>query len=204
MVQIYHGDGKGKTTAAIGAAVRAAGNGLPVLFAQFLKDDTSGEIAMLKKIGVDTLHAEKNYGFVSRMNDRELEETRSYFAKMMEQIKLWIKEHMRETDSRRNARDRQLCDQSENRLQEQPEANKENEIGAVVVLDEILHAVNYQLLGEENVVEFLRQISGNTEVILTGRNPSEQLYAMADYVTEMKKEKHPYEQGITARKGIEF
>lgn len=178
MVQIYHGDGKGKTTAAVGAAVRATGNGLPVLFAQFLKDDTSGEIAMLKKIGVDTLHAEKNYGFVSRMNDRELEATRSYFAKMMEQVKLWIKE--------------------------QSEAQKENEIGAVVVLDEILHAVNYRLLDEENVVEFLRQISGNTEVILTGRNPSGQLYAMADYVTEMKKEKHPYEQGITARKGIEF
>ena len=45
MIQIYHGDGKGKTTAAVGLAVRAVGSGLPVLFVQFLKDDTSGEIA---------------------------------------------------------------------------------------------------------------------------------------------------------------
>ena len=46
MIQIYHGDGKGKTTAAVGLAVRAVGSGLPVLFVQFLKDDTSGEIAI--------------------------------------------------------------------------------------------------------------------------------------------------------------
>ena len=55
MIQIYHGDGKGKTTAAVGLAVRAVGSGLPVLFVQFLKDDTSGEIAMLQRLGVETL-----------------------------------------------------------------------------------------------------------------------------------------------------
>ena len=70
MIQIYHGDGKGKTTAAVGLAVRAVGSGLPVLFVQFLKDDTSGEIAMLQRLGVETLHAPQMYGFVSLMQRR--------------------------------------------------------------------------------------------------------------------------------------
>ena len=51
MIEIYHGDGKGKTTAAAGLAVRAMGYEIPVLFVQFLKDDTSGEIAMLRRLG---------------------------------------------------------------------------------------------------------------------------------------------------------
>lgn len=78
MIQIYHGDGKGKTTAAVGLAVRAVGSGLPVLFVQFLKDDTSGEIAMLQRLGVETLHAPQMYGFVSRMCEEELAKTRAY------------------------------------------------------------------------------------------------------------------------------
>ena len=90
MIQIYHGDGKGKTTAAAGLAVRAAGSGLPVLFVQFLKDDTSGEIAMLQRLGVETLHAPQMYGFVSRMCEEELAKTRAYFADMLAQVEMWI------------------------------------------------------------------------------------------------------------------
>lgn len=44
MVQIYCGNGKGKSTASVGLCVRAAGNDIPVLLVQFLKDDTSGEL----------------------------------------------------------------------------------------------------------------------------------------------------------------
>lgn len=90
MIQIYHGDGKGKTTAAVGLAVRAVGSGLPVLFVQFLKDDTSGEIAMLQRLGVETLHAPQMYGFVSRMCEEELAKTRAYFADMLAQVERWI------------------------------------------------------------------------------------------------------------------
>ena len=90
MIQIYHGDGKGKTTAAVGLAVRAVGSGLPVLFVQFLKDDTSGEIAMLQRLGVETLHAPQMYGFVSRMCEEELAKTRAYFADMLSQVEMWI------------------------------------------------------------------------------------------------------------------
>ena len=182
MIQIYHGDGKGKTTAAVGLAVRAAGNGIPVLFVQFLKDDTSGEIAMLQKLGVETLHAPQMYGFVSRMNEEELAKTRAYFADMLAQVRTWI----------------------EKQKIRQGSQQEKNTVAAVVVLDEFLHAVKYDLLDEAAWMGVLSGNQAQIEFVLTGRNPSDKLLALADYVTEMKKEKHPYEQGISARKGIEF
>ena len=75
---------------------------------------------------------------------------------------------------------------------------------AVVVLDEVLHAVKYGLLDEDALEEVLSCNQSRIEFILTGRAPSDKLLALADYVTEMKKEKHPYDQGISARKGIEL
>ena len=181
MIQIYHGDGKGKTTAAAGLAVRAAGNGLPVLFVQFLKDDTSGEIAMLQKLGIETLHAPQMYGFVSRMSGEELAKTRAYFADMLAQVGIWIAKQIKLYD---NA--------------------QKNTVAAVVVLDEVLHAVKYDLLDEKALMEVLSRDQAQIEFVLTGRNPSDGLLSLAGYVTEMKKEKHPYERGISARKGIEF
>ena len=191
MIQIYHGDGKGKTTAAVGLAVRAVGSGLPVLFVQFLKDDTSGEIAMLQRLGVETLHAPQMYGFVSRMCEEELAKTRAYFADMLSQVEMWIAKQKKQHDDVRK----------ENTV----EAGGCLVVGeAVVVLDEVLHAVKYGLLDESTLMEVLESNQAQIEFVLSGRNPSDKLLALADYVTEMKKEKHPYEQGISARKGIEF
>ena len=182
MIQIYHGDGKGKTTAAAGLAVRAAGSGLPVLFVQFLKDDTSGEIAMLQKLGIETLHAPQMYGFVSRMSEEELAKTRAYFVDMLAQVGIWIEKQIKDSDN----------------IQEK------NTVAAVVVLDEVLHAVKYGLLDEKTLMEVLACNQAQVEFVLTGRNPSDKLLALADYVTEMRKEKHPYDRGISARKGIEL
>lgn len=68
LIHIYTGDGKGKTTAAVGLAVRAAGRGRRVLFVQFLKDNSSGEIASLRKLGVTVRGLSKSYGFVFQMD----------------------------------------------------------------------------------------------------------------------------------------
>ena len=182
MIQVYHGDGKGKTTAAVGLAVRAAGNKIPVLFVQFLKDDTSGEIAMLHKLGIETLHATEMYGFVSRMRVEELAKTRTYFADMLAQVEAWTERYEKQ----------------------RIHAPEENVIKGVVVLDEVLHAVKYRLIDEKKLMEVLEGSHSQVEFILTGRNPSDKLLALADYVTEMKKEKHPYDLGISARKGIEL
>ena len=74
MLQIYHGDGKGKTTAAVGLAVRAAGAGMKVLFMQFLKNGTSSEIGVLRGItGITVMCCEKCDKFTFMMTDEEKE-----------------------------------------------------------------------------------------------------------------------------------
>lgn len=69
MIHIYTGSGKGKTTAATGLAVRAAGSGMRVCFIQFLKNGSSSEIAMLRKIGIDVRISEKCGKFSFHMTD---------------------------------------------------------------------------------------------------------------------------------------
>ena len=74
----------------------------------------------------------------------------------------------------------------------------------VLILDEVITACNYQMIQESELIDFLQKKPEHLEVILTGRKPSDELLDMADYVTEMKKIKHPYDKGIIARLGIEF
>ena len=178
MIEIYHGDGKGKTTAAIGAAVRAAGHSVPVVFCQFLKDGLSGEISTLEKIpGVFVLLPEHCYGFTFRMTEEELRATRADS----------------DTLFRRAVHTMEILQKTEPRRAEAARARKEK-IGVVK---------NKGLLDRDQLIHFLFRLPQNMEVILTGRNPDITLLSMADYVTNMEKEKHPYDDGITARVGVE-
>lgn len=177
MIQVYCGDGKGKTTASVGLAVRAAGHGIPVIFAQFLKDDSSGEVAVLRALPqVRVRHAVTFYGFVKNMSKKQREETKVCYKNLMEEIK--------------------------------QEIFRLDGPLAVVILDEVLHACNYDLLEEEYLYGFLRNcqkdFSGELEFVLTGRNPSGRLLELADYVSEIQKRKHPFDKGVGARKGIEL
>ena len=75
LIHIYCGDGKGKTSAAVGLAVRAAGCGVKVLFTRFLKDEDSGELRILDEIpGIEVIHLERSYGFYSTLSEYEKEE----------------------------------------------------------------------------------------------------------------------------------
>ena len=131
LIHIYCGDGKGKTSAAIGLAVRAAGSGLKVLFTRFLKNESSGELAILDDISqIKVLHLEKSYGFFKNLSEEKKQEVRETYLRLWRAIEL--------------------------------------------------------------------------EIVLTGRNPDEKLVELADYVSEIKKVKHPFDQGIYARKGIEY
>ena len=74
LIHIYCGDGKGKTTAAIGLAIRAAGAGRKVLFAQFLKDGSSSELKILRNLeNIEVLTCETRYGFYKNMNEETRE-----------------------------------------------------------------------------------------------------------------------------------
>lgn len=74
----------------------------------------------------------------------------------------------------------------------------------IVILDEIINAIWFELLTEEEVLKLLDSKPEHVEVLLTGRNASQQLMERADLVTEMIQVKHPYEKGINARLGIEY
>ena len=74
----------------------------------------------------------------------------------------------------------------------------------MLILDELLSCISCGFLPEEMVLAFLDSRPENLEVVMTGRNPSPALAERADYLTEMCLRKHPYEAGISARKGIEY
>ena len=170
LIHIYCGDGKGKSTAAAGLALRSAGAGGKVVFSQFLKDGCSSEIGLLK--GVDNIEVFvccKPHGFVFSMTEAEREETRCDFSELFDN------------------------------------AVSCAEQGAdLLVLDEIISSCNLDIVCRKKVIEFLKSKPQKLEVVLTGRDPSEELLEIADYVTEMKKIKHPYDKGTKARKGIEY
>ena len=83
MIQIYCGDGKGKTTAATGLAVRAAGSGMKVLFARFLKNENSAELCVLDQIpGIEVIHLPKSYGFYNTQSEEEKAETKQMYGEL--------------------------------------------------------------------------------------------------------------------------
>lgn len=170
-VHIYCGDGKGKTSASIGLAVRAAGRGRKVLFVRFLKKEDSGEVEVLRGIpGIVVTPCDREFGFVFRMKPEQRKEAKAYFT------------------------ERFRC------------ACKESISGGndVLVLDELVGACNSGMVPEEEAVEFLKNRPDGLEVVLTGRDPSGRLIELADYVSEIRAEKHPFRQGVGAREGIEY
>lgn len=171
LLHIYHGDGKGKTTAAVGLAVRAAGAGMHVLFMQLMKDGNSAELSVLKKIEQIEVYAVKNtYGFTWNMTEDDRTKLRMQNDKA---VKTMIK------------------------------AVKEGRYQMLVV-DEMMPAYQGGFVDKAAVLELMRLCKGTIELAFTGRNPAKELLSAADYITEMKNERHPYEKGIHARAGIEL
>lgn len=87
MIQLYCGDGKGKTTAAAGQAIRAAGRGLRVVFAQFMKGNDTGELYILEKIeNMEIIRSPRNFGFYRDMTERDKEELARIHNHMLERL----------------------------------------------------------------------------------------------------------------------
>lgn len=170
LIHIYCGNGKGKTTAALGLSLRAAASGLPVLVYQFMKDNKSSERSLLKGLPnftlIDGLPQEK---FSFQMTPEEKESRRTYYQEQFHGLLSLI-----------------------------PQKNIR-----LLFLDEIIYTIGAGLFPEDLLLHFLQEKPQNLEVVLTGQNPSQKLVALADYVSEIHKIKHPFDRGIAARKGIE-
>lgn len=168
LVHIYCGDGKGKTTAAFGLALRCVGSGNKVVVAQFLKDGQSGECRALRTFSnVVLLGCNPSGKFSFHMDEAEKKQTRQV---------------------------------SQQTLREAFEAAHD---ARLLVLDEVMAAVTCGFLTVEEVVAAVQNRSAGLELVMTGRNPPNELAALADYISEMKKIRHPFDRGIAARDGIE-
>jgi cob(I)alamin adenosyltransferase len=172
LVQVYTGDGKGKTTAALGQAFRAVGNGYVVYMVQFLKGGDSGELISAKRLEPDfrVFRFEKDRGFFWTLSDDEKEELKKEIRAAFEFAK-------------------KVC--------------REEECN-ILILDEIMGVLHNRLLPMEEVCRLLKEKPDRMEIILTGRDVPDEIKEIADLVTEMKMVKHPFEQGIGAREGIEW
>lgn len=170
LIHIYCGDGKGKTTAAVGLAVRCAGRGNKVLLVQFLKSRDSGELYSLARLpDIEVMRGKESKKFTFQMNEEEKHALLIEHNKMFEQVLAKIK----------------------------------NGGYSLLILDEVIGALNAKVFEMPKLIEFLRHKPENLEVVLTGRNPAPELVEIADYVSEMRKVKHPMDKGIMAREGIE-
>lgn len=175
MIQLYHGDGKGKTTAAAGGLIRALGAGREPVFAQFMKGRKSGEVDFFSQIPrIRVLRMERDYGFFASMSEEEKEEARAAQQRIL------------------------------NRILEMLEKEETN----FIVLDEITHACRYfpvLLETVKKILEYGKKEEGKAvEIILTGREPSAEMIAASDYISELVCRKHPFLKGVEARCGIEY
>jgi cob(I)alamin adenosyltransferase len=175
LILINTGPGKGKTTAALGTAFRAAGNGMRVLVLQFLKGSWHyGELdsaeALSSAAGFTYVMRQMGRGFVkvggAETDPEDLKMVQDAWAEAAREI---------------------LSGDWD-----------------LIVLDEINYAIGYKMLDAETVAEVLRRRPEMLHVILTGRNAAPVLVEMADTVTEMREVKHAYQKGILAQRGIEF
>ena len=172
LIHIYCGDGKGKTTAAMGLAIRAAGREKKVFITQFLKSGKSGELVSLEKLKeyITFLPGRPVNKFVWNMNDEEKMEAKREHTARFKEIKDIIK----------------------------------NEDYDLLILDEIIETINNGFIELNEVIDFLKNKPETLEVVMTGRDPKEELIELANYVTEMQCIKHPFKEGIPSRVGIEL
>lgn len=189
LIEVYTGNGKGKTTAAFGLAFRASGWGYKVYMLQFMKLGTYGENRAALKLP-DNMTVK----FVGM----------PYFIAWEEDMPV---------EDRKKVRNVRFCKKGvpppEYRAKVQEEFSElEKSIASgqwdIIILDEINVAIYYNLLSLDQVLTMLDKKPGSLEVVLTGRKMPEEIMERADLITEMLEIKHPYSKGYPARRGIDF
>ncbi|WP_295803119.1 cob(I)yrinic acid a,c-diamide adenosyltransferase [uncultured Microbulbifer sp.] len=172
IVIVYTGDGKGKTTAAVGTVTRALGYGYKVVVGQFIKGVWEcGEKNLLSALPQDRYPLQWH-----EMGTDFTWETQDFEADKAAALALWQKLKAA------------LADDSV----------------YLVVMDELTYALNYKWLDKAEVLEAIGNRPEGQSAIITGRGAKQYLLDIADTVTEMKSQKHAFENGVSARKGIEW
>jgi len=174
---VYTGNGKGKTSAALGAAMRALGHGWRVLIIQFFKGDwpvVYGELELAKKLYPQFEVLQLGRGFVKIMGDKKPFEEHVEAAKAALTL----------------TRERMLSGKYD-----------------VIILDEVIYALGYldfKLIDLKDVLQLIKDKPPQLHLIMTGRNAPAEIIEAADLVTEMGEVKHPMKKGIPAQQGIDY
>ena len=174
LVIVFTGNGKGKTTAAMGLALRAAGNRMRVRVIQFIKGTwKTGEVEAVKPLAPFFEIIRAGRGFtVERLRDPRIP----------------MEDHVAAAQAG---------------LAEARAAITSGDLD-VVVLDEILGAIKAELVALDQVLELIARKPEMLHLVLTGRDAPPALIDRADLVTEMRLVQHPFERGIIAQRGVEF
>lgn len=171
-VQVYCGNGKGKTTAAIGLGIRAIGRDLKVIMIQFLKHDDTGECKVLKSLEpkFKVFHFEKPRGFTWTLSEDEKNEKKAEIKNAINFAKKVL--------------DTGECD--------------------ILILDEILGAIQTGFVDDEEICQIIDGRLKGVELVLTGRDLPKSIAERCDYISQIDAIKHPMEEGVRAREGIEY
>ena len=176
LIQVYTGDGKGKTTASLGMAIRAVAQGMKVAIVYF---DKGGEHYSERKVLAERFKGEID--FFSSGLDRIDPVTGRFRFGVLPDDKAEAERGLEIV--------RHILSKGEH---------------ALVILDEINTTVSLGMLDENAVLEALKLKPEKTELVLTGRKAPESFRAMADLVTEMTLVKHYFYHGVPAREGLDF
>ena len=184
MIYVFTGNGKGKTTAAIGTGIRALGAGKKVFMIQFLKTEKgSSEVGFLKKLKNFEIRCFGREGFFLPKEELEKKpELKKYGVKPLSKI------------------DFQLANEGFELAREVARGEKFD----LLILDEINIALNFSLLDKKRFLSFLTKNRDNLDIILTGRNCPEYVLEVADLVSNVQEVKHYYRKGKGAKKGIDY
>ena len=181
LVHVITGDGKGKTTASLGLALRAIGNNLKVHMIQFLKSGFTGELYSSKKLGFEI----EQFGLDALKEKlKHLQEFEDKTGRFIFQPD--IKEKDAAIEGWEHAK----------------KIIKSNDYD-LVILDEINCALAKDLIPLNDILEIVKE-HGKVELVLTGRDAPKELMGAADYVNVVQGIKHPWKKGIVARRGIEY
>lgn len=193
IVQIYTGDAKGKTSAALGCAFRALGHGFKICIIQFLKTSKRyGELHTAENIpNIEIVQIGRP---CSEVDDQELKSIKEIME--LQNCDNCLKCHINPDNPSKAD-----FDFAKKGLQL---AIEKAENYDMIILDEIFYAINFNLLTIDEVEKFINDCPENVDLILTGRDAPSKLIEIADMVTEMSEVKHHLQKGISARAGIEY
>jgi cob(I)alamin adenosyltransferase len=170
LVHVYTGDGKGKTTTALGIACRARGNNLKVAYVSFHKNYSkweNGDVKAMKELGIESYEFANVSPFIEPTID--LSEVRGECLDGLHFVELLYKKGY-----------------------------------DMIIMDELNVSIKEGFLTEKEVLNVIQKKPDNLELIITGRDAPKSVIKMADLVSEILFIKHPFDKGISARKGIEF